>query len=766
MATLGFKKPMVLNQLQYLNWSASDIAKMIYDYEDLQLEELRGHISDELYAEVERSISDRGKDEEARRAWATFRAKHGTLLDSIQTTKDINGLNCLIADAEQIIAQYAGTEVERSATDARDKARRRIEELQKEGIAAEWRSILAEINSKPLAGSHLSDMIAKVRNFISTHNPSSQLREEAERKLRELMDKTPPSPDEQLWRQIQSKNDDLSAQHQQTDMSDTTSVAQLIQAYRTLQNKVQEYIARFPSGSHNTEANELKENIANTIAFLEEEGEWSTLADRWRDHHYDYITYKRFHDQYPESYHNSQLDDWMWDITKQRPTFDNLNHYISDWPNGKHLIEALDARDLISEWEAVKEEAKKRKAHEALILVREYELNHPGSPFETEIKSIIRELREKVYAKMHQNPTKFDKDTVEKLIRNQIFSLEELCDGEIMTQQSWETLQTLNRDRLPDIGRYQVENPNITAPDNCTDIYFFGTPGTGKTCLLMGLAAANGNGYSLNMRMNGGPYASALQQYVNAKVTPGRTFGNYVSTINGEIHDRANNGKTAYHNVNFVEMSGEEFAFRIANAEAGDGQSLEASLSDMGTGATNLMRNNNRKVFFIVIDSSGDSVDFDYIEDIKDNEGFVTGQQLVKSTVSQLDILNKFVSLFGMPENKDIMAKVDAIHFIVTKADMLGESQEEREAKVIELLNTTYAGPVSNLQAYCSQTRRINYSTGYAPRAFTFSLGRFYLGDIFDFNNDDTLQIIDNLRYLTRGTREASFWDRFSNAIN
>ena len=365
-------------------------------------------------------------------------------------------------------------------------------------------------------------------------------------------------------------------------------------------------------------------------------------------------------------------------------------------------------------------------------------------------------------AKMKENPSEYSRDDVEKLIAADIFTKWQLEDEGLITDDSWEMLQ-LDRDLFPNIQEFQSEDPNIQAPDGCTDIYLFGTPGTGKTCLLMGLTGANGTrdergqSYTLNMRTQGGPYASALQQYVSAGITPGRTFGKFVTTINGQVNEVDKRGNILNHRINLVEMSGEEFALRIADSK-------EVSLANMGTGATNLLSNDNRKVFFIIVDSSKEKVKVEYIEQVKDAEGNVIDERIRKKYIWQLDILNKFVGLFELPENQEIMKRVDAIHFVVTKADMLGDKMTRKE-KARNLLLSTYSGPVEQLKNYCRQTKRINYSTNYRPQVFTFSLGKFYLGDVFSFDNSETIQIVDTIRTVTGSIREKSWWDKLKETI-
>ncbi len=485
---------------------------------------------------------------------------------------------------------------------------------------------------------------------------------------------------------------------------------------------------------------EEQERIAS--AAIEQE-EWDKLEKG------NYTALQNYKHKYPDSVHKDELDDFMWKNTQAVMNIHSLNRYLSDWPMGRHADEANIALGLIGEWEKVKRSGD-------IFLVDDFRDSHPDCPFKHDIDSVYYKLRDDELERMRSCPSEYSKEDVEKFINADIFSKWQLIDEELITDESWETL-LLDRGLFPNIQDYQVEDEGISAQEGCTDIYLFGTPGTGKTCLLMGLTGANGNGYNLNMKAAGGPYASALQQYVNAGITPGRTFGKFVTTINGHVDENTKSKKIIDHKINLVEMSGEEFALRIA-----DGKGV--SLANMGTGATNLMRNNNRKVFFIIVDSTKDMIKVNYIEQVKDAEGNVVEERVRKKYISQLDILNKFVGLFELDENKDIMQRVDAIHFVVTKADFFG-GPSERRIKAKELLLSKYAGPVGALKKLCRESKRINYSTNYSPQVFPFSLGKFFLGDVFKFDPTETLSIVQAIRTITGGIKEKTWWDKLKEAI-
>ena len=546
------------------------------------------------------------------------------------------------------------------------------------------------------------------------------------------------NPDElALWNKIQSA---------------AKSTPQNIQDAQRLVNT---YKAQFPQGPKISEVNdweiELQKLMKDALERERREREQQRELNDWNAlERGNYNALRKYKLKYPNSVHADELDDLMWMNTVNAVSETALRRYLSDWPVGLHAAEATQALVEIGEWE-------KAKRSNDIFAVDDYRDNHPDSLFKNEVDAKYYDLREEEIKKMRTNPSEYTKQDVDRLIQADIFKDWELIDEELMTDESWTRLQGLDREALPDLKAMQVANPNIQAPKDCTDIYLFGTPGTGKTCLLMGLTGANGSGYSLNMRINGGTYAAALQEYVNEGITVGRTYGSFVTVINGVVNEQSKRSNVIEHPINLVEMSGEEFALRIADNK-------EVSLANMGTGATNLLRNDNRKVFFIIVDPTKLRLKIDYLEYIRDAEGNLIGQNVRKKYINQLDIMNKFVSLFELPANQDIMSKVDAIHFVVTKADMLGDGAVRLE-KAREMLLSTYQGPVQQLKNYCRKTKRINSSTNYRPKVFTFSLGRFYLGDIFDFDKTETLQIVDAIRKITGGIKEMSWWDRFMKII-
>ncbi len=388
-----------------------------------------------------------------------------------------------------------------------------------------------------------------------------------------------------------------------------------------------------------------------------------------------------------------------------------------------------------------------------LVEVARYRRNNPDAPEKEEIQDLYKRLRAQEFETMKRSPSRYSQKLVEDMVDLGIFTMEEFMEAGLITNESWEKLQ-INNDFLPDIREIQLQSQDPIHVPAGTDVYFFGMPSAGKTAILTGIASANGQGYTLDMRTNGGPYAAALRQYAQVGRTPGRTAGKFVTSIGGVINQETESGKVHNYNINLIEMSGEEFALKIADSK-------ETSIANMGTGVTNLLRNDNHKIFFILVDASRPMVKVSYLDHEIDQEGEIT-KYVHSRYISQLDILDKFMVLMSMPENQEIMNKVDAIHFIVTKADSLGKGDDRDEAAV-NLVETQYLSVVEQLKNYCRHTKRINRTNDYIPQIFTYSLGRFYLGDVFDYNSNDTLKIVDAIREASVSSKKYK-WRKFVNS--
>lgn len=283
-----------------------------------------------------------------------------------------------------------------------------------------------------------------------------------------------------------------------------------------------------------------------------------------------------------------------------------------------------------------------------------------------------------------------------------------------------------------------LENPH--SQEGNTDIYFFGVPGSGKTCVLAGLMSLSGQlGFDFDPRGEGGggPYATELCNYARSSMLPPKTDQTFIQVIDCTIDDEEHNS----HNISIIEMGGEktrDFAF-MQNA---------TSLEDLGPGAAGLLQNDNNKVIFFVIDPT--------------NEKYVVMDDGSEQLIKQDNVLNCVASLLA--KNDKLMRKVTAIHIILTKSDTLGEYAD---AHVIEdrLTQQGYKAVMSRIKKIC-ETYDINKATGFQVGLFPFCVGKFMPGDVYTFDETDSLKILRVIQSNTTAVRQKTWGERFKEWFN
>lgn len=510
--------------------------------------------------------------------------------------------------------------------------------------------------------------------------------------------------------------------------------------------KLQSYIShwgtRLPIGNHVDEARSICAQIEDAIYNQVDKFSLNSL-----------ISYLESH---PNTIHINEIDDTVWQLICVPPfSIDNISNYISHFPSGLHRNEAAKLQQDYFDWENV-------RYSNDIFAVHNYIMEHPQSLLINDAKVLELQLKNGELVKMRTQSEQYSVDRLFALIERGIFNENELISKKILTPKAIKILRNVAtyKKAMPDLESVMKRVRKECLP-NHTDIYLFGIPSTGKSCVLMGLIGADQR-LTINTKVAGGEYAAALQQYLDAGFTPGATRGTFVTTIKGTIPDG-----NIDHDINLVEMSGEEFAYKLAQNEE-----AEVSLADMGEGAPELLANDNRKVFFIIVDPTVEYVPFKRIvtshESYIDADGVeqqIEREDTIDCFVNQKTVLKGMVDLFTLPQNSKIMEKVDGIHIIVTKADTLDTDLSEREQKAIDRFNQYHKNIIEPLVRVCKEYD-INRGTNGRPKLYTFSLGTFYPGGIYEYNDSDSNKLIDVIRANTDGIGNMTFLDRVKKIFN
>lgn len=366
---------------------------------------------------------------------------------------------------------------------------------------------------------------------------------------------------------------------------------------------------------------------------------------------------------------------------------------------------------------------------------------HPYSDYREEADRRIQSMKGDLLTDMKRSPFKYNREMMYDYISTNALTMSDLVDtSDTLTDRAYSHIKRYPRliDEQRQLPVSTLENPK--SEDGNTDVYFFGVSGSGKTCVLAGIMSLTGKlGFRFDPKGpgGGGNYAMELRNYARTSMLPPATDQNYIQVIDGEINDEENH----LHKISLIEMSGEKTAeFAAINNPT--------SLDDLGSGASGLLSNDNNKVIFFVIDPT--------------NEKNVQMGRDSNQWVMQSDVLNCVSSLLS--KNKDLMKKVVAIHVILTKSDTLGD-YVDRDV-IQDVLNSQgYQAVLEDIKGICEKYN-INKQTGFHVGLYPFCVGKFMPGDVYTFDETDSLKILRVIQKNTIPRRKKGFFDNLSEWFN
>ena len=234
-------------------------------------------------------------------------------------------------------------------------------------------------------------------------------------------------------------------------------------------NRISQFKGEYPS--QKDKAQDLTDTLLNKLNQLEaerkrseseekaqrEQSEWANVNTN------DNSSLRRYLSKYPDSVHKDEIDDYMWNNVQLACTPFSFQSYITDNPHGKYVNEARTSLAFFDEWDKICKE-------DDIFQVNYYRTTlGKTSPFYAKVNDKYNVLRNEELKKMRQNPSEYDKDTVDRLISAGIFTENELIYENLMSAKP-----PVDRELLPNLMGLQGENCLPPASPDCTDIYLFG----------------------------------------------------------------------------------------------------------------------------------------------------------------------------------------------------------------------------------------------------------------------------------------------------
>jgi hypothetical protein len=326
-----------------------------------------------------------------------------------------------------------------------------------------------------------------------------------------------------------------------------------------------------------------------------------------------------------------------------------------------------------------------------------------SSSSQSEIASVKERKKSEQEAKKAQEAKNINKDEVCK----------EISDGEKTVgeiKRLIETRQITKADLLGKVGMSETNYNRIAnykkRPTNFhtwgdlppiaadrTDLYFFGQPGSGKSCILASLfyhSEKEGLIIQNSINPSGNHYRDQLSNEIEFGTLPDSTSADKEKGVNYIPVDLIDpDDKDKIHPLNFIEMSGELFD-----------KAYQEGISENNLNAKDYLDNDNRKLIFFVLD----------YDQHMERESGGTG------TTAQA---SKFQNVLSLLDDYGTLKKTDGIYIIISKSDLFPEgSDKSRYAE--KFFKDNYR----NLYTNCKHFEK-EYNMN-----FELTLYPYYLGDV------------------------------------
>lgn len=307
--------------------------------------------------------------------------------------------------------------------------------------------------------------------------------------------------------------------------------------------KYQKYLDIYPKGKHKGEVEEYL----------------------WRDAvaRNDMNGYMTYLESYPHGLHASEVEDKVWEIAKANGT---IPAYLHFFPTGKHTDEA---RSFQAEQKIEEDAWKEAKSIDTPESYQVYTGRYPKGMYYSEandrITELMRDMKESIIKALSEDRNAYPLNYIKNVLK---VTKEDLTDkikdsnGIIRNDvlKSW--------DKNP--KNLQMGKTPTSIPKGSTEVYFWGVPGSGKTCAMAAiLSRARQMGCFAPRRGEGLGYMNELStMFIPERERPAvclppasdvDTTQYLPLTLNERIDGRNGKQIIKQHNLSVIEISGEIF---------------------------------------------------------------------------------------------------------------------------------------------------------------------------------------------------------------
>ncbi len=465
-----------------------------------------------------------------------------------------------------------------------------------------------------------------------------------------------------------------------------------------------EYLKFFPAGNYAVQARQQKERIEDSPWF-------DACQQNTRS------AFEAYRQQYPGK-HAEELniklaaieareiliiqfkqdeDDW-----KQACLTNDYNGYLAKHPDGKY---ATEAQNRLQEGILRQDEADWQQAC-ANYDFPGYLAKHPNGKHAEEAHN--RQQGASIILNMQADPNAYFAGDLQQYVRNGTISQNDLL--RIYGPEKANAIMAFSTpSQLPE------GLPPIQLASNTTEVYFWGTPSSGKTCAMGALISSAGNkGILEKLQCSGYDYMTRLSNIFNPRGFCTFPYSTSVETIQ-EMSMRLLDDDNKNHTVTLVDLAGELFRSVYSKnhnqfLDAAKEQTLETAMSY-------LKDRRNKKIHFFVVE---------YGAHEKTWENYY-----------MKDYLSEMVRFL---EEHDVFRKSTVgVYVLVTKCDMIPCQREDRPKLAYEYVT-------KELLEFWGPLERVVKRTGVGDLGvLSYSVGDVFAQKLCRFDPQDTDKVIKRL---------------------
>lgn len=315
----------------------------------------------------------------------------------------------------------------------------------------------------------------------------------------------------------------------------------------------QRYLDIYPNGTHGPEV----DGLLRREALEREEQKWQAALQR-----NDMGGYLEYRSSYPQGTHIREVDDKVWGVAQQNGSY---SAYLANFPNGKHADEA---RIKQAEKAMEEEDWQLAKSIDTPESYKGYVDSYPQGLHTAEANHRMAELmagqKENIIRDLMEDRNAYGLNYIKACgitaadLRGKIKDSKGQLRDEVL--KSW--------NKTPINLSMGVTPTEI--PEGSTEVYFWGVPGSGKTCAMAAILSrarqmscyepriAEGTGYmnDLSSMFISDPGTPAICLPLGSKVD---TTQYLPLTLNEKVLDKKGRETIKQHDLSVIEISGEIF---------------------------------------------------------------------------------------------------------------------------------------------------------------------------------------------------------------